>query len=128
MATAHTKHHDYHLVDPSPWPVVGSISAFIMAVGAITWMHHMFSAAPIIFGVGTVGVLSTMASWWGDVIKEAQSKGDHTRGSQRQHRDGIILFVAWEVIVFVAWFRAYFNGALFPGDAVRAARDAVFGC
>ena len=40
MATAQVKHHDYHLVDPSPWPIVGSISAFIMAVGAITWMHH----------------------------------------------------------------------------------------
>ena len=30
MATAHAKHHDYHLVDPSPWPFVGSVSAFIM--------------------------------------------------------------------------------------------------
>src|SRR5665647_3292726 len=79
MATAQVKHHDYHLVDPSPWPVVGSISAFIMAVGAITWMHHMTSAAPIIFGVGTIGVLYTMASWWADVIREAQYKGDHTR-------------------------------------------------
>ena len=27
MADAHAKHHDYHLVDPSPWPVVGAISA-----------------------------------------------------------------------------------------------------
>ena len=44
MATAHAKHHDYHLVDPSPWPVVGSISAFIMAFGAIAWMHKMFAA------------------------------------------------------------------------------------
>jgi hypothetical protein len=53
MADAHAKpHHDYHLVDPSPWPAVGSISAFVMAVGAITWMHHMFSAAPLVFGAG----------------------------------------------------------------------------
>ena len=49
MAEAHTKHHDYHLVDPSPWPAVGSLSAFVMAVGAITWMHHLFPAAPFIF-------------------------------------------------------------------------------
>ena len=52
MATAQVKHHDYHLVDPSPWPIVGSVSAFIMAIGAITWMHHLFAAAPIIFGIG----------------------------------------------------------------------------
>jgi len=49
MATAQVKHHDYHLVDPSPWPIVGAVSAFIMAVGAITWMHHLFAVAPIIF-------------------------------------------------------------------------------
>ena len=33
MAEAHAKHHDYHLVDPSPWPVTGALSAFAMAVG-----------------------------------------------------------------------------------------------
>ena len=50
MADAHAKHHDYHLVDPSPWPVVGAISAFILAVGAVIWMHEMYSAAPLVFG------------------------------------------------------------------------------
>ena len=29
MAEAHAKHHDYHLVDPSPWPLIGAISAFV---------------------------------------------------------------------------------------------------
>jgi len=127
MATAHAKHHDYHLVDPSPWPVVGSISAFVMAVGAITWMHHMFAAAPIIFGAGTIGVLYTMASWWGDVIREAQYKGDHTRVVQISHRYGMILFIASEVMFFVAWFWAYFDAALYPDDAITYARTAVLG-
>ena len=113
MATAHAKHHDYHLVDPSPWPVVGSISAFVMALGAITWMHHMTAAAPIIFGVGTIGVLYTMASWWADVIKEAQYKGDHTRVVQISHRYGMILFIASEVMFFVAFFWMFFDMALF---------------
>ena len=128
MATAQAKHHDYHLVDPSPWPIVGAISAFIMAVGAIGWMHHMYAAAPIVFGVGTIGVLYTMASWWGDVIREAQFKGDHTRVVQISHRYGMILFIASEVMFFVAWFWAFFNSALFPADAIHATRDAVFGC
>src|SRR5262245_57493891 len=59
LADAHAKHHDYHLVDPSPWPAVGSVSAFITAVGAISWMHHMYAAAPLVFGIGTIGVLYT---------------------------------------------------------------------
>src|SRR5437764_2120628 len=122
MATAQVKHHDYHLVDPSPWPIVGAVAAFIMAVGAITWMHHMFAAAPIIFGIGTIGVLYTMASWWADVIREAQYKGDHTRVVQISHRYGMILFIASEVMFFVAWFWAFFNAALFPGEDRKSTR------
>src|SRR6266852_3003615 len=127
MATAQVKHHDYHLVDPSPWPIVGAVSAFIMAVGAITWMHHMFAVAPIIFGIGTIGVLYTMASWWADVIREAQFKGDHTRVVQISHRYGMILFIASEVMFFVAWFWAFFNSSLFVADPMHVSRFAFTG-
>jgi cytochrome c oxidase subunit 3 len=126
MATAQVK-HDYHLVDPSPWPIVGATAAFIMAVGAILWMHHLTAAAPIIFGIGVVGVLYTMASWWSDVIREAEHKGDHTRVVQISHRYGMILFICSEVMFFVAWFWAFFNSALFPADPVHVTRAALFG-
>ena len=124
MADAHIKHHDYHLVDPSPWPAIGSVSAFVMAVGGITWMHHMFAAAPLIFGAGVIGVLYTMYRWWRDVIREAQYDGFHTRVVQISHRYGMILFIASEVMFFVAWFWAYFNTALFPGEAHEYGRLA----
>ena len=125
MATAQVKQHDYHLVDPSPWPFVGSVSAFIMAFGAIAWMHHMFGAAPIVFGIGTIGVLYTMASWWGDVIREAQYKGDHTRVVQISHRYGMILFIASEVMFFVAWFWIFFEMALFHHVRAISSIDEV---
>jgi len=127
MAVAQGKQHDYHLVDPSPWPIVGSVSAFVMAFGAIAWMHHMFEAAPFVFGAGVIGVLFTMAMWWADVIKEAQHQGYHTRVVQLGHRYGMILFIVSEVMFFVAWFWAYFDAALFPSDPVQATRDALFG-
>src|ERR1700694_3574364 len=69
-ADAHVK-HDYHLVDPSPWPAVGATSAFILAVGLIASMHHTFRAAPYLFGVGAIGLIYTMLSWWRDVVNEA---------------------------------------------------------
>jgi cytochrome c oxidase subunit 3 len=95
-----------------------------MAVGAITWMHHMFAVAPIVFGVGVIGVLYTMLGWWRDVIREAEHGGFHTRVVQISHRSGMMLFIASEVMFFVAWFWAYFNTALFPGDAHETARLA----
>src|SRR5690348_16579741 len=127
MADAHAKHHDYHLVDPSPWPVVGSISAFVTAVGAITWMHHMFAAAPIVFGAGMLGVLYTFVGWWRDVIREAEFQGHHTRVVQISHRYGMILFIASEVMFFVAWFWAYFSVALYPADVHQIARSELLG-
>ena len=39
MADTHVKHHDYHLVDPSPWPLLAAFSAFVTAVGGIAWMR-----------------------------------------------------------------------------------------
>jgi cytochrome c oxidase subunit III len=127
MAEAHSRHHDYHLVDPSPWPAVGAVSAFIMAFGAISWMHHLYAAAPVVFGAGVLGTLYTMAAWWTDVVREAQFQGHHSRVVQLSHRYGMILFIASEVMFFVAWFWAYFNTALFPGDMHQIAREEFLG-
>ncbi|MDT3684509.1 MAG: cytochrome c oxidase subunit 3 [Pseudorhodoplanes sp.] len=127
MAGAHTKQHDYHLVDPSPWPVIGSVSAFVLAIGAIAWMHNMFTGAPLVFAAGALGVLYTMFGWWRDVILEAEHGGYHTRVVQLHHRYGMLLFIASEVMFFVAWFWAYFNVALFPDAAKDVARTAFIG-
>ena len=42
--------------------------------------------------------------------------GDHTPVVQLHFRYGMILFIASEVMFFVAWFWAYFDVALFPGE------------
>jgi cytochrome c oxidase subunit 3 len=118
-----TKHHDYHLVDPSPWPIVGSIGAFTMLVGAVLWMNSSYAFwglptafRPWIFAVGVALVLYTMAGWWRDVIQESVVRGDHTPVVKLGLRFGMVLFIASEVMFFVAWFWAYFNSALFPHD------------
>jgi len=117
------KKHDYHLVDPSPWPLIGSISAFVMAVGGIIWMR---GGGPWVFVPGFAGVLITMVGWWREVIREAQV-GYHTPVVQLHHRYGMILFIASEVMFFVAWFWAYFDAALFSGETIQAARVEATG-
>ena len=120
MAQAHAKpNHDYHLVDPSPWPIIGAAAAFVMAAGAIMWMKHIsfdgIKPGSYVFGAGLLGILFVMFSWWSDVIKEAEYGGFHTRAVQISHRYGMILFIASEVMFFVAWFWAFFDASLFPG-------------
>ena len=35
---AHEKNHDYHILPPSIWPLIGALGAFIMLFGAVLWM------------------------------------------------------------------------------------------
>ena len=123
MADAHAKNHDYHLVNPSPWPVIGAASAFILAVGAVTWMH---GGTSIGLYVGFALVLYTMFMWWRDIIKEAHA-GDHTPVVSLHLRYGMLMFIASEVMFFVAWFWAFFDASLFTGEAKMAARIAATG-
>ena len=66
-----------------------------------------------------------MVGWWSDVVKEAND-GDHTPVVSIGLRYGMILFIASEVMFFVAWFWIFFEMALFhhcgrcsPIDDVR---------
>ena len=68
MSETHSKNHDYHLVDPSPWPAIGAIAAFITAIGAVIYFHQ---GSYWLLIIGLIAVLYTMYGWWREVIKEA---------------------------------------------------------
>ena len=118
-AHGHEKHHDYHLVNPSAWPLTASIGAFVMAIGAICWMRSaqgdpLFGIkGPTLFVPGAMIILASAFMWWRDIIREAHA-GDHTPVVQLHLRYGMILFIASEIMFFVAWFWAYFDASLFP--------------
>jgi len=115
--------HDYHLVHPSPWPIVGSLSVLVLTFGAVVYFHD----GPL-WGVllGLAGVFATMFVWWRDVIVEAEG-GDHTPVVQLHHRYGMIMFIASEVMFFVAWFWAFLNVRLFPDAPEHASRTELLG-
>ena len=112
--------HPYHLVDPSPWPLVGAISALVLAVGAIMYMHEIDSG--IVMGIGLIMCLGTMAVWWRDVIREGEHGGHHTTTVQLGLRYGMVLFIASEVMFFVAWFWAFFDASFYANEAIQVAR------
>ena len=75
-----------------------------------------------LFGVARpVGVLRRLhrrgrspRSCGGATSSRRRTSGDHTPVVQLHLRYGMILFIASEVMFFVAWFWAYFDAALFP--------------
>ena len=136
MAEAHGRNHAYHIVDPSPWPLTASVGAFVTAFGAIglfRWrmgepleLAGMNFANPWLFMAGFALVLYTMYGWWADVVKEANG-GHHTPVVSLHLRYGMILFIASEVMFFVAWFWAWFDAAFYPGDVKQVMRAAYTG-
>ncbi|EFL88885.1 cytochrome c oxidase subunit 3 [Ahrensia sp. R2A130] len=133
MADAQSKNHDYHILEPSPWPLIGSIGAFVMAIGGVVWMQSLKGAestmgmsGPWVFVIGLLIVLYTMYAWWSDTITEANA-GDHTPVVSMHLRYGMIMFIASEVMFFVAWFWAFFDASLFYDEAIQVGRTAYTG-
>jgi cytochrome c oxidase subunit 3 len=117
MSTSHAStkpNHPYHLVDPSPWPVVGALAAGVLAVGAVLFMHNITAW---LLPIGFLMVLGTMFFWFRDVVREATFQGHHSPVVQIGLRYGMLLFIASEVMFFSAFFWAFFDAALFPKEA-----------
>ncbi|MBP0447419.1 cytochrome c oxidase subunit 3 [Roseomonas sp. SSH11] len=114
--------HPYHLVDPSPWPMIASLSAGAMLLGIILFAHYNIHW---MLGVGLLGVLTSMFFWWRDVLRESKTPGIHTPIVRIGLRYGMALFIASEVMFFVAFFWAYFHFALYP-EHVAGAETAIW--
>jgi len=106
------------MVDPSPWPALAALSAFGLASGLIMYMHDI---TPWVLVLGILLTFYTMFVWWRDVIREATFEGHHKPIVQLGLRYGMALFIASEVMFFVAWFWAFFNASLFPTEAIGGA-------
>lgn len=109
MAHSSARKHPFHILPSSPWPLVGSVGAFLMALGGA---HLMHGSPPWLLALGGAVVVFTMFSWWRSVICEGAYDHAHTGPVQRGLRMGVALFIASEVMFFVAFFWAYFHNAL----------------
>jgi cytochrome c oxidase subunit 3 len=97
------------MVDPSPWPAVGTLSAFLIAIGGIWYMH---ADQPWLMILGFAILFYTFYGWWRDVVREANSGTEHTPTVQHGLRMGMLLFIASEVMFFFAFFWAFFNATV----------------
>ncbi|CAO5680392.1 MAG: Cytochrome c oxidase subunit 3 [Holosporales bacterium] len=105
------KKHPFHIVEPSPWPFALSMGLLVFIIGSILAMHKLDYVLLII---GLLCVLAVVSAWLYDVVKESRQKGVHTKSVQNGLKIGMILFIASELMLFVAFFWSYFNAALDP--------------
>jgi len=108
--------HGYHLVDLSPWPLLGAFSAFIFLFGAALYLHGYILGN--LWKCGLFLILLVMYGWWRDVTRESTLEGQHTTLVQRGLRIGVLLFILSEVMFFFGFFWAFFHSSFNPNPSI----------
>uniref|UniRef100_A0AAU6PC56 Cytochrome c oxidase subunit 3 n=1 Tax=Midoria longicornis TaxID=3133673 RepID=A0AAU6PC56_9HEMI len=105
------KNHPFHLVDFSPWPLVGSVGVLTLVTGSVNLFVNLnFN---LLF-VGIFIILLTMYQWWRDVVRESTFMGIHTSFVVNMMSFGMILFIISEIMFFMSFFWGFFHSSLCP--------------
>nr|YP_010411291.1 cytochrome c oxidase subunit III [Megalocaria dilatata]URN72801.1 cytochrome c oxidase subunit III [Megalocaria dilatata] len=106
-----TKNHPFHLVDYSPWPVLGALGAMTTMIGMIKWFH-LFNSNLLM--ISNMLLLLIMFQWWRDVVRESTYQGNHTFLVTMGMRWGMILFIMSEIFFFISFFWMFYHSSLSP--------------
>lgn len=117
--------HSFHLVDPSPWPLIAAFSALMLTVGAAMFMHG-YAGGSFLLQLGFCMILFMMFCWWRDIIREGTFEGQHTKSVQTGLRMGMLLFIVSEIMFFFAFFWAFFHSSFNPSLAIGGVWPPAF--
>ena len=98
----------YYVPHGSPWPIFGSVTLFVLMIGAIALLNDWtpglggWSLLP-----GFVLLAAMFFGWFRDVIGENQA-GMFNAAVDRSFRMGMIWFIFSEIMFFAAFFGALF--------------------
>lgn len=107
------QNHPFHIVDASPWPIVTAFSAFFIVFGMALFVHA-YTIGLALFFFGLFATILNAALWWRDIVREGTFEGVHTALVQHGLRFGMLLFIVSEVMLFFAFFWAFFHSSLNP--------------
>jgi heme/copper-type cytochrome/quinol oxidase subunit 3 len=111
--------HPFHLVDPSPWPILGAFGELSATVGGVMWFHS-YSGGGFLLISGLLIIVSVMTVWWRDIIRENTFEGNQTSKVEQGMRMGMLLFITSEIMFFFAFFWAFFYSSINPDLAIGA--------
>lgn len=125
MVRSKVQLHSFHLVDPSPWPLISGMSALMLTFGFALYMHG-YSGGSFLWSFGLIMILYMMFVWWRDIVREGTIEGQHTRSVQMGLRMGMLLFILSEVMFFFAFFWGFFHSSFNPNPAIGGVWPPAF--
>ena len=101
----------YYVPAQSPWPIVGAVALFLIAVGAGNVVIEISKGTDgygsLLLGSGLVALLVMVVGWFKNQIDESMS-GLYSAQLGRSYRQGMSWFIFSEVMFFAAFFGALF--------------------
>lgn len=114
----------FHLVTPSPWPLLTSFTLLILTSGTVIYFNGyanpLGGSGIVLVAIGFITTVASITLWFRDVVTEGTFLGDHTFPVQKGITMGIGLFIVSEVFFFVSVFWAFFHSSLSPAVELGA--------
>lgn len=109
------EHEKYYVPEQSPWPIVGAIALFFIAVGAaltVIQAEAQESSGVLLLLVGVAILIYMVFGWFRNVIHESQT-GLYSKQMDRSFKQGMGWFIFSEVMFFAAFFGALLYARMF---------------
>uniref|UniRef100_UPI0030E1E0FD cytochrome c oxidase subunit III n=1 Tax=Cosmolaelaps hrdyi TaxID=3126097 RepID=UPI0030E1E0FD len=103
--------HPFHMVSPSPWPILGSIFSF-MFFSSMIFYFHLNESNYLLLNIFMINLI--FFQWWRDIIRESLFLGEHSKLIQKGLKLGMILFIVSEIFFFFSFFWGFFHNFLAP--------------
>jgi len=105
--------HPFHLVTPSPWPLLTASFVFSLVVSAVSFFRgYLYGFTMLYFSYYCL--YNCCSYWWRDVVRESTFEGNHTSKVEIGLRMGVLLFIVSEVMFFFGFFWAFFHSSISP--------------
>lgn len=109
------QHENYYVPAHSPWPIVGAVAMFFIAVGGgltVMQLNTEESSGVLLLGAGCLVLFVMLFGWFKHVIQESQ-QGLYSPQMDRSFKQGMSWFIFSEVMFFFAFFGALFYARVF---------------
>lgn len=123
------KTHKFHIVDPSPWPLMCSLGLMLFLLMLTFFMRHQNYKGFIPFLCSGISLSAILFFWFKDIVKESLVQGIHNNIVQNGFKIGMVVFISTEIMLFITYFWSFFHAAFadFPTTSVVEYWNKSFG-